>query len=48
VKHTSVEVVANEMMMLGDRREHNNHPQQAAEGSPEETNPTANEDEFPF
>ena len=47
-KHTSVEVVANEMMMLGDRREHNNHPQQPSEAAAEENNMTANEDEFPF
>jgi single-strand DNA-binding protein len=47
-KHTSVEVVANEMMMLGDRREHNNHPQQPSEAAAEENNMTPNEDEFPF
>ncbi|HEX9840366.1 MAG TPA: single-stranded DNA-binding protein [Anaerolineales bacterium] len=47
-KHTSVEVVANEMMMLGDRREHNNHPQQPSEAAAEENNMTTNEDEFPF
>jgi single-strand DNA-binding protein len=47
-KHTSVEVVANEMMMLGERREHNNHPQQPSEAAAEENNMTPNEDEFPF
>jgi single-strand DNA-binding protein len=47
-KHTSVEVVANEMMMLGDRREHNNHPQQPSEAAAEDNNVTTNEDEFPF
>jgi single-strand DNA-binding protein len=47
VKHTSIEVVANEMMMLGDRKDHNgsqSSPDSAtAEGAPE-----TNEDEFPF
>lgn len=50
-KHTSVEVVANEMMMLGersDRREFNNHGSQAADVPPEESELSANEDEFPF
>jgi single-strand DNA-binding protein len=47
-KHTSVEVVANEMMMLGERREHNNHPQQPSEAAAEENNMAPNEDEFPF
>jgi single-strand DNA-binding protein len=44
-KHTSVEVVANEMMMLGERREanHGTEEQSAAEGEP-----AATEDEFPF
>ncbi len=47
-KHNSVEVVANEMMMLGDRREvaaSNNHPAEASEQS---EIPTTDEDEFPF
>lgn len=47
-KHSSVEVVANEMMMLGDRHEAAtgaNHPGEAPE-SPE-ISPT-DEDEFPF
>ncbi len=51
VKHTSVEVVANEMMMLGersDRREQNNQAQQTSESVSDETEPTTNEDEFPF
>ncbi len=47
-KHTSVEVVANEMMMLGDRREHNSHPQQPSEAAAEENTMAPNEDEFPF
>jgi single-strand DNA-binding protein len=47
VKHTSVEVVANEMMMLGDRRD---HPNTAPTSEPisEDADMTANEDEFPF
>lgn len=44
-KHTSVEIVANEMMMLGERHE-------AAQGTEEqatsEGEPAAGEDEFPF
>ena len=45
-KHSSVEIVASEMMMLGDRREaNNNHPAESAE----ELEPTStDEDEFPF
>jgi len=37
-KHTSVEIVANEMIMLGERKE--------SEGTPDSTE--AEEDEFPF
>ena len=48
VKHTSVEVVANEMMMLGERRDHNNQSQQPSEVVSDENDMTANEDEFPF
>ena len=45
-KHNSVEIVANEMMMLGDRREANNsHPVDEAEVP--EVSPS-DEDEFPF
>jgi single-strand DNA-binding protein len=50
-KHTSVEVVANEMMMLGersDRRDVNSHSSQPGDASPEESELSANEDEFPF
>jgi single-strand DNA-binding protein len=46
-KHTSVEIVASEMMMLGER--HNstgNHPQPASDAAPETDAPM--EDEFPF
>ena len=48
-KHTSVEIVANEMMMLGERnerREHTSQGQQPADMPPDEI--AANEDEFPF
>ena len=48
VKHNSVEIVANEMMMLGERRDHNNQAQQTSESAPSEGEMTANEDEFPF
>jgi single-strand DNA-binding protein len=43
-KHTNVEIVANEMMMLGERREAGQGTEeQAAEGDA-----AAGEDEFPF
>jgi single-strand DNA-binding protein len=45
-KHTSVEVVANEMMMLGDRRDNNKSSQDSDEDDVSE--PIADEDEFPF
>ena len=45
-KHTSVEIVANEMMMLGDRRDTTNN-QQDTDALPAENGPVA-EDEFPF
>ena len=48
VKHTSVEVVANEMMMLGERRDHNNQSQQPSDAISDESDMAANEDEFPF
>lgn len=44
IKHTSVEIVANEMMMLGERRD-TNHSQGE---SSEETESQPHEDEFPF
>ena len=47
IKHTSVEIVANEMMMLGDRHEANNHAHDT-EGSPAEPTNGAAEEEFPF
>ena len=46
-KHTSVEIVANEMMMLGDRRDTNNHAQEAEISSVDNGSSMA-EDEFPF
>ena len=45
-KHTSVEVVANEMMMLGDRREGKGPKDEDEED--EMSEPIADEDEFPF
>jgi single-strand DNA-binding protein len=45
-KHTSVEVVANEMMMLGDRR--NNKSSQESDQEEEPSESIADEDEFPF
>lgn len=41
-KHTSVEIVANEMMMLGDRRD----PANASAGA--DLSEETNEDEYPF
>lgn len=46
-KHTSVEVVANEMMMLGDRRDNSKQSQESEQGE-ESPKPMADEDEFPF
>ena len=48
VKHTSVEIVANEMMMLGDRREANNHSHDTEGSSPAEPANGAAEEDFPF
>ena len=47
VKHTSVEVVANEMMMLGDRKDHNS-TQTSSESATTQNTPEADGDEFPF
>ena len=44
-KHTSVEVVANEMMMLGERRESST---QQADSEDDQSDSASNEDEFPF
>jgi len=46
-KHTNVEVVANEMMMLGDRRDNSKSPQESDQDE-ENDEPMADEDEFPF
>jgi len=43
-----VEVVANEMMMLGEKRDHNNQNHPASETTSEENSVATNEDEFPF
>ncbi len=45
-KHTSVEIVASEMMMLGDRRDANQTGDEA--GPSAEADPAPAEDEFPF
>ena len=48
VKHTSVEIVANEMIMLGDRRDHTQHGSAPSESEPRDTDLPTQEDEFPF
>ena len=49
VKHTTVEIVAAEMMMLGERREANHTPAGDEPAAPEESEAAAgNVDEFPF
>lgn len=45
-KHTNVEIVANEMMMLGDRRDANHGADE--QSLPTEGEAVAPEDEFPF
>jgi len=45
-KHSSVEIVANEMMMLGDRRDANHGAEE--QSVPAEGDAGAAEDEFPF
>ncbi|HEY3313519.1 MAG TPA: single-stranded DNA-binding protein [Anaerolineales bacterium] len=47
-KHSSVEVVANEMMMLGDRREAGPGSTLPADNAEASEIPTTDEDEFPF
>lgn len=47
VKHTSIEVVANEMMMLGERRDHSNAAS-SSESDSHEDGSEPNDDEFPF
>jgi len=46
-KRTNVEVVANEMMMLGDRRDNSKGPQESDKDD-DLAEPLADEDEFPF
>jgi single-strand DNA-binding protein len=46
-KHKNVEVVANEMMMLGDRRE-NNKTSEDSNDEDDLSEPVADDDEFPF
>jgi single-strand DNA-binding protein len=46
-KHTSVEIVASEMMMLGDRRDANDSHQEVESTSADNGSAMA-EDEFPF
>jgi single-strand DNA-binding protein len=46
-KHTSVEVVANEMLMLGDRREASSSSQESEENE-DQSDLMVDEDEFPF
>ena len=48
LKHTSVEIVANEMMMLGDRRDSNNSHSQEVDTVSSDGGSAAAEDEFPF
>jgi single-strand DNA-binding protein len=49
VKHSTVEIVANEMMMLGERREANNQAPSGEEPvTSDESEGQAGEDEFPF
>ena len=45
-KHTSTEIVANEMMMLGEHREANHGTEEQT--APAEGEPSTSEDEFPF
>jgi len=46
-KHKNVEVVANEMMMLGDRRD-NSKKSDETDQEEDQSEPMADEDEFPF
>jgi single-strand DNA-binding protein len=48
VKHSSVEIVSSEMMMLGDRRDAGSVEKQTAEVSDESEPTSTDEDEFPF
>ncbi len=46
-KRTNVEVVANEMLMLGDRRNQSKQTQESEEDK-DQSEPVADEEEFPF
>lgn len=48
VKHSSVEIVSNEMMMLGDRRDSGSVEKHTADVTEETEPPSTDEDEFPF
>jgi len=48
VKHTRVEIVASEMMMLGDRKESSNHQVHESDNPSGEPSTPASEEEFPF
>lgn len=47
-KHSSVEIVANEMMMLGDRRDNSTNNHSVSEDNEAPETQAADEDEFPF
>lgn len=47
-KHTAVEIVASEMIMLGDRRDSNNQNQETEQTSMSESVNHSTEDDFPF
>ncbi len=47
-KHSSVEIVASEMMMLGDRRDNSGNNYQASEDNEAPEAQSPDEDEFPF
>lgn len=47
VKHTTVEIVASEMMMLGDRRDSSSNAQEV-DGASADTAISAAEEDFPF
>ncbi len=48
VKHTTVEIIASEMMMLGERKESGHGASAEAPAAVEESETPTSEDEFPF
>jgi len=48
VKHTTVEIVASEMIMLGDRRDSNHQPHEAEQSSTPDASNGLADDDFPF